>query len=341
MNFARKLVAPVFMLVCSAFFLLNTAFNSHAQSMNEYEFKTLVQQNFKEHNYMVMDVLHSQPVEVLDIAMSGGSSERKPGLVAQVDSTGPKSIAMQSNAQGASPTPLFIESEFKTMLQKVLRENPDLVMDVLRQNPVEVLDIAQLGNEEKKKPQLLAQWKEDVKKPKVIKLENRPMRGAPNAPVLIVAFSDFSCPHCARASQVIDDALVNYPTKVKFVFKHRPLKSHQYSRIAAQYFIAASMQSDIKAWALYHGLYEGRDELITKGEDFIKPLAQRVGLDMEKLSADLNSEQVTKILEEDMQEATEFGFDGAPYLLLNNLVLAGAPSPNIMEYGIDEAMRLK
>ena len=233
------------------------------------------------------------------------------------------------------------EQEFKTMLQRALKDNPDLVMNVLREHSAEVLDIAQQGNEEKKKPYLLNKWKEEAKVSKPIKVENRPTKGDPNAPVLIAVFSDFSCPHCAKASRVIEEALVSYPTKVRFIFKHRLVKGYEHSRLAAEYFVAASMQDEYKAWALYKGLYDGREQLIEKGEKFIVPLAKSVGLDTSKLAQDAASAKVKKIIDEDMEEAKKFGFDGAPYVMVNNLVLEGAPSPTTLNLAIDEALKLK
>ena len=316
-----------------AFFLVAGSFYpASAAEFTEPAFKQALKESLGKNPNLVMGVLRGQSEEVLRIAQSEGKAGPAADSLPQ---NAPKSISL------AETSPAFVELEFKQMLAKVLKENPDLVMDVLRKQPLEVLRIAQQGNEERKKQALKAQWKEDAKKPKIFKIENRPMRGAPNAPVLIAVYSDFSCPHCARASLVIEDFLINNPTKAHFVFKHRPLSSHKYSRIASLYFIAASMQNDIKAWALYKGLYAGREELMEKGEEFIIPLAQKVGLDMDRLKADVNSAQALRILEEDMAEAKEFGFDGAPYILLNNLVLAGAPSPEILAAGVEEAMRYK
>ena len=83
------------------------------------------------------------------------------------------------------------------------------------------------------------------------------------------------------------------------------------------------------------------EQLIEKGEKFIIPLAQKVGLDTAKLSKDAASAKVKKIIDEDMEEAKSFGFDGAPYVLVNNLVLEGAPSTTTLNLAIDEALKLK
>ncbi len=304
---------------------------SYAEGSAERNFKTLLTEYFVGNPDVVLDVLRNNSEAVLAVVQSAGQKTENTSKPKRAAQTGfnYKADAGMSDAQ------------FKKMLVKVLNDDPDVLLDVLRKHPEEVLAIAQLGNQERKKKALLEQWKQDAETPKTFTIENRPMRGAPNAPVLIASYSDFCCPYCAKASQVIEEYMLTNPTKVHFIFKHRPLSSHKYSRIAAQYFIAASMQSDLKAWALYKGLYAGRDELMTKGEEFIIPLAEKIGFDMERLKADAHGEQAIRILEEDLREAKEFGFDGAPYILINNLVLPGAPSPDILDFGVQQALRLK
>lgn len=233
------------------------------------------------------------------------------------------------------------EQEFKAMLAKVLRENPDLVMSVLRAHSSEVLSIAQQGGFEKRKTDLLEQWKKDARQNKKINAANRPIKGSANAPVLITAFSDFTCPYCAKAALTIDQALLNNPAKLRFVFKHRPLEAHPNSELASRYFIAASLQSDAKAWELYKKFFNNREKIMGSGEDFLAEQARQVNLDVGQLQKDLNSSQVNKILSEDREEAKRFGFDGTPYIMVNNLVIAGAPSEEVLNLAIDEAYSLK
>ena len=77
------------------------------------------------------------------------------------------------------------------------------------------------------------------------------------------------------------------------------------------------------------------------GEDFLAEQARQVNLDVGQLQKDLNSSQVNKILSEDREEAKRFGFDGTPYIMVNNLVIAGAPSEEVLNLAIDEAYKLK
>ena len=53
----------------------------------------------------------------------------------------------------------------------------------------------------------------------------RHARGPEDAPIQLVEFSDFQCPHCARAHVMLKDLLSRYPNEVRFVFHHFPLSN--------------------------------------------------------------------------------------------------------------------
>lgn len=61
------------------------------------------------------------------------------------------------------------EDNLPQLLEKALREHPDMVMDVLRRNSEAVLDIAQQGSNLRRKHSLEAQWREDMKTPKSVR----------------------------------------------------------------------------------------------------------------------------------------------------------------------------
>ena len=58
---------------------------------------------------------------------------------------------------------------------------------------------------------------------------------------------------------------------------------------AAQWFEAAALQAPDKAWALHDKFFENQDKL---GEPFFKETAKALGLDVEKLQKDSQSEAV-------------------------------------------------
>ena len=149
----------------------------------------------------------------------------------------------------------------------------------------------------------------------------KPIDGDKNAPVTIVAYSDFLCPYCGEATVVIDEVLKDYPKDVRFVFKNYPLvKIHPFAEISARYFIAASLQDPAKAVALHNELFKNQARLAKEGEDYLQTVAKGVGLDVARLKSDAGGEAVSAMLAEDQAEARSMGIKGAPFLVINNLI---------------------
>lgn len=240
------------------------------------------------------------------------------------------------NAQAAQTV---TDENFVHMLRQVLRENPDVVMDVLRQNSESVLDIAQQGSTLRRKRSLEAQWREDAKEPKAVTLDGRPVMGPAKAPVTIVAFSDFTCPYCEQGALTVQRIADAYAGKVRYIFKHMPLGKDNVGRLASEYFIAAGMQSQEKAWVLYKEFFSQRERLMTEGEPFIKACAQKAGLNMQKLATDLKSKKVRETLNEDLADAKKLGVEGTPYFLVNNLVVRGALPHELFKDAVDMALK--
>lgn len=234
---------------------------------------------------------------------------------------------------------IITSENFETQLRLLLHNQPELILDVLREHSELVLEIAQQGSKQRQHKSLIAQWKKDLVVPKNMHLENRPVRGNPKALVTIVAFSDFTCLYCSQASKTVQQMLIDYKDNVKYIFKHFPLKGHMISQQAATYFIAASFQSEEKAWALYDLLFQRRDELLQNGEQALKQAAIETGLDIKKLTNDISKPEVNNILGQDIEDATQLDISGTPYFIVNNLVLRGALPPELFTEAINMALK--
>lgn len=209
-------------------------------------------------------------------------------------------------------------------IEKVLQERPDLILDILRRNSEAVLDIAQQGSNLRRKNNLEAQWKEDLKKPKDVKISGRPVLGPKDAKVKVVAFSDFTCHFCEQASKNVDKLLKEYPEDICLVFKHLPLDEKGPGGVASQYFVAIAQQDEGKAWDFYREMFANREKLLAEGEPFIKKTVSEMNIDTKRLQKDLKSKYVQEILKEDEKDAQKLGVEGTPYFLVNDLVVRGA-----------------
>lgn len=227
---------------------------------------------------------------------------------------------------------------FAQILEEILSKNPDIVLEVLRRNSEAVLDIAQQGSNLRRKHNLEIQWKNDMKTPKKVNLQNRPILGSKDAKVKIVGYSDFTCHYCQQASKTISSILHEFGKEVCFVFKHMPQDEKGISGLASIYYLAIAQQDEDKAWKFHDILFNDRDRLVSEGEEFLKKEAQKLGIDMKRLAKDSKSQKIRDIINEDLQEAQKLGAEGTPYFLVNNLIVRGALPLDLFREAINIAL---
>ena len=139
-----------------------------------------------------------------------------------------------------------------------------------------------------------------------------PEKGAKNAKITLVEFSDFQCPYCYKASKELDAVLAAYPTQVKLIFKQFPLDMHSQAAQAARAAIAAHDQG--KFWQMHDLMFAGRADL---SRNSLMAMAQKAGLDMKKFAADLDSPQTRQIVAKDQADGDNAGVEGTPTVYIN------------------------
>lgn len=228
--------------------------------------------------------------------------------------------------------------DLKAQVESILRENPDILLSIIRENSEQVLLALREGNSKAKIAAMKAQWKQDVAIPKEVATNDRAIRGNEDAPVTIVAFSDFTCPYCERAAFTLNSLMSHYGKTVRFIFKNYPLVSHKNARLASQYFVAANNLDSEKAWELYDEFFANRETLIAEGEPFMKKAAKKVGLDPEALAKEARTESVNAIIDEDMADAKALELEGTPYFLVNNILIRGALPLDLYSEAVEIAL---
>lgn len=164
-----------------------------------------------------------------------------------------------------------------------------------------------------------------------------PARGAPNAPITLVEFSDFQCPYCVRTVPEIQRLLATYPDHVRVVYRQLPLKSiHPQAQAAAEASLCANDQG--KFWPMHDALFalNGRLQDATYAD-----LASKIGLNTDEFAICMTEHTQAKAVEADIAAADAVGATGTPYLLINGRSLNGAASFNDMAMLVeDELARL-
>jgi protein-disulfide isomerase len=166
----------------------------------------------------------------------------------------------------------------------------------------------------------------DPKRAVEIDVGEAPVRGTPMAPITIVEFSDFECPHCRAAQPVLAGIVEQFQGKVKLAFKHFPLEGHVNAVPAARAAFAAQQQG--KFWQLADQIFEHQNDL---DEEKLHALAREAGLDMDKFETDFTSDASRERVEHDRKDGDALKIDGTPALFVNKRPF-NEPLPNLEKY---------
>ncbi len=158
-----------------------------------------------------------------------------------------------------------------------------------------------------------------------------PTRGNPEGPVLIVEFSDFQCPYCARGAATVEQILEKHGADVRFVFKHFPLDFHPWARPASIATHCAGQQDDEAFWTLHDRYFENQkqitaDNVLAKSKEYLA----ESGIDMAAFSTcaeDQSSSEyksAAALVDADMAFGQQMGVSGTPGFFVNGEFLNGA-----------------
>ncbi len=227
------------------------------------------------------------------------------------------------------------DEQLKQQIIKVLKDDPDIIFDTVKAHPLEFVVVLQEAMEAAKEE--MAKQTAESKEKSLKKLiekhldeplqpvirEDESVRGDKSAPLLLVEYSDFECPFCSRGFDVVTELRKRYGEQIQFIYKHLPLSFHAHAMAAAKYYEALRLQDQEKAFAFHDELFANQAGL-QQGESFLQETAKKLGADMKRLAADLDSDQVKQRIAEDTKEAAAFGFSGTPAFSLNGVPVLGA-----------------
>jgi protein-disulfide isomerase len=149
--------------------------------------------------------------------------------------------------------------------------------------------------------------------PFTVSAKNAPVLGNPNAPTVIVAWSDFQCPFCSKITPLVESTL-NDPEvkgKVSFVFKQFPLGFHKQAIPAARAALAAGRQG--KFFEMHDKIFANQAQL---ADDKYVGWAKELGLNVSKFEKDMADPAIEAQIKADMEEGTKAGVRGTPSLYI-------------------------
>lgn len=162
----------------------------------------------------------------------------------------------------------------------------------------------------------------------------RPARGPAKAPIEMIEFSDFQCPFCQRAFPTLMKVLDTYGDRIRFVYRHYPLKNHPRARPAAE--AAQCVNEQGRFWAYHNKLFGTPDHL---SDADLKEAAVAVGADAAAFDACVASHKFSADVEADIAAGDEAGVSGTPAFYINGRTLTGSQPFEAFKRVIDEELQ--
>jgi len=182
-----------------------------------------------------------------------------------------------------------------------------------------------------------------------VSLDDDPFKGDPDAPVIIVEFSDFQCPFCSRFfQQTLPQLEENYINtgKVKFVYRDLPLDSlHPNAR--PTHIAAECADEQGKFWEYHDILFENQGQwnrLASEDlENSLKQYAQDLSLDVPSFETCLSSDEIADEVNKDVLDARSYGATGTPTFFIGTekdgfIKLVGAQPYSSFQREIDSQL---
>jgi len=152
----------------------------------------------------------------------------------------------------------------------------------------------------------------------VMDIAGAPVKGPKDAKVVLIEFSDFQCPFCARFSRdTIPQVQTDYVDtgKIKYVFADFPLESiHPYAFKAAEAASCAGEQGEF--WKMHDQLFANQKAL--KPED-LSQHAETLGLDKAKFQECLDTQKRAPSIRKTMAQAGDAGVSSTPTVMVGLL----------------------
>lgn len=138
-------------------------------------------------------------------------------------------------------------------------------------------------------------------------------QGPADAPVTLVEYGDYQCPHCGRAYPIVKRLQARLGSRLRFIFRNFPLvQAHAHAAAAAEFAEAAGLQG--KFWEAHDLLYKRQRTLDAA---HLRHFAHDLELDTGALEQVLRSGTPSERVKADLQGGIRSNVDGTPAFFIN------------------------
>jgi protein-disulfide isomerase len=160
-----------------------------------------------------------------------------------------------------------------------------------------------------------------------------PAKGPDDARVIVVAFSDFQCPHCREFYETLKALELKYP-QVRFVFKDFPLvQIHPWATTAAVGARCAFMQRPDAFWQLHDAIFLNQEVISAENVwEKILAFARAAGLDADALKVCMSSPEPIAAIEANVHDGQTLSVNSTPTVFVNGRPVVGGDKATVDQY---------
>jgi protein-disulfide isomerase len=289
-------------------------------------------------------------------------------LMGAVAAPGCRAQSPSAGSATAKPLDLKTSRNIEITLRSRLNIPPDYVIHVgprthsdtpgfdnllvsfdLPDHPEHSQKINFLISDDNKTLERVARWDIGTDAADLVPAGDRPVRGNPDAKVVLVNFDDLECPFCAKLhAELFPDTLNHYKGLIKIVYRDMPIEElHPWAMHAAVNANCLAAQSGEAYWSYVDYLHThgeditGPDRNVKNSDTMLDKVALEQGkknnLDAAKLSACVAKQDESGIKEE-MKLSDKLDIDQTPTLYVNGEVIEGALPEDVLWQAIDRAL---
>ncbi len=244
-------------------------------------------------------------------------------IVFPIGSERPTQIITESHGtettSGNTPFTALQKNDIRNTVREYLLSNPEVIVEA-----IEALQARQQHSRQQQNHGAIA-----ANMDQLVNSRRDPFIGNPDASVTVVEFFDYQCPYCKQMARDLAKVAAEDPD-VKIVFKEFPVFGRE-STLAARAALASAKQGK---YAEFHLAIMGLRG--APSENAIFRIANRLGMDLERLRRDMQSPSIETQIQSNLQLARQVGVRGTPALIVGDQLVPGAMSLDQMRQLIAE-----
>jgi protein-disulfide isomerase len=144
--------------------------------------------------------------------------------------------------------------------------------------------------------------------------------GSADAPVTLVEYGDYQCPHCYRAHPIVTAIRKRLGAKLRFVFRNFPLaEMHPEAMHAAEAAESVGAHAGAAAyWAMHDAIFEHQqDSWDALDDQHLVRYASKAGADAKTVQRDLDNGEFVERVRADFSGGMRSGVNGTPTFFIN------------------------